>query len=249
MAKSNIIINTLVYEQAHNNGVQQIDFLDDIKVQGIDTVEVRREYFFEIKNEIGPLKEKISQNNMNLYLSIPDMIFDPAGHVNSKFSQYVKEAESMDAIAMKMNIGHFQKAQLSDWNMFQELMSDKVQLNVENDQTQLNGTLAPISEFFNIVEEKQIKIKFVFDSYNWRYTDEDEMIAAQQLKSYITILHFKNVVRSDNSYQVVPFDQGIGDWKLLLNAMPINTPIVLEYPEASFDQLKKQIGTLVKELN
>lgn len=248
MNKSNIIINTLVYEQANSDGIEQIDFLDDIQDQGINTVEVRREYFKDIKSEIEPLKQKVDQNNMKLYLSIPDMIFDPAGHVNAKFGQYVKEAELMSAVAMKMNVGHYEKAQLSDWDMLDQLMSKTVQLNVENDQTKLNGTLAPIVEFFKIVEKKHLNIKFVFDSYNWRYTDEDEMVAIKQLNSYVTILHLKNVVKTDSGYQVAAFDQGIGDWQALLAAMPSNTPVVLEYPEASAEQLEKQIKTLTKEL-
>ncbi|QIL51186.1 hypothetical protein G7084_07720 [Weissella coleopterorum] len=248
MAKTKIIINTLVYEQAHSNGMQQIDFVDDVKAQGIDMIEVRREYFTDIKKEIPSLTNKIRQNNFKLYLSIPDMIFDFDGHVNGKFIQYVNEAELMSATAMKMNIGHFEKAQLSDWMILEQSMSKKIQLNVENDQTILNGTLTPIVDFFKIIEEKQLNIKFVFDSYNWRYVDEDEIVAAQKLYPYISILHLKNVIKWDKSYKVVAFDQGIGEWRTLLNDMPRNVLVALEYPEASSEQLKNQINKLEKEL-
>lgn len=244
MTERQLILNTLVYNDDVAAGTLQLDLLPKIVDLGVKAVEVRREFFKDVVNELPVVAAKAQELGLAMYLSIPDMLFNEGGILNPKFEQYVAEAEALHSVAMKMNVGHFTEASDETFAALKVAMSKTVKLNVENDQTQLNGTMAPIKQFLTLAADKDLAIDFVFDSANWRFADEDEMIAAELLHDNTDILHLKNVIKTDAGLQVVPFDKGDIDWKKLIDKMPEAAPIALEYPTVSQEALGKDVDAL-----
>ncbi|TYC49082.1 sugar phosphate isomerase [Weissella muntiaci] len=248
MAERQLIINTLVFENDVVAGAKQQDLLAKISKLGIKAVEARREFFKDFSVELENLAEAARELEMQVYLSIPDVLFDENGALNPKFNQYVAEAERIDAVAMKMNIGSFEKATDAEFAALKLAMSKRVQLNVENDQSKLNGTMAPIKKFLSLTKTKGLAINFVFDVANWRFVDEDELAAAKLLSEATTVIHLKNAVLTESGHMVVPFDQGNIDWKTVLRSFSNELPVALEYPVESDQALLKDVVNLKAEL-
>jgi Sugar phosphate isomerases/epimerases len=244
MTERQLILNTLVYNDDVVAGTLQLDLLPKIVDLGVESVEVRREFFNDLESELAVVAAKSQELGLSIYLSIPDMLFNEGGVLNPMFEQYVAEAEVLHSVAMKMNVGHFTEASDETLAELRDKMSKTVKLNVENDQTELNGTMAPIKEFLTLAGAEDLNIDFVFDSANWRFVDEDEMVAAELLYGHTDILHLKNVIKAGDGLEVVPFDKGVIDWKALIESLPLGTPIALEYPTTSLESLRKDVNTL-----
>lgn len=244
MEKSNIVLNTLVFDQQHQEGLSQADMLNKITSFDLSTAEVRREYFTNIADETIAIAEQNKKLGLKLFYSVPETIFTKDGLLNPDLPKYFKEAETMGISSLKMNIGNFEAYSGNLASDLKPYSDAKIEFNIENDQTELNGTINNISTFLNAVKQANIDIKFVFDLGNWRYVGQSENDAATKLHDFVRYIHVKNVlIDNNNKYAVVPLDKGVINWQETLRLLPSSLPIALEYP-ATDNEIRSGIQLL-----
>ncbi|HBF74782.1 MAG TPA: sugar phosphate isomerase [Lactobacillus sp.] len=245
MNKNNIVLNTLVFDEEHNEGVKQTEMLSQVAGFGIKNAEVRREYFTDPMAAAPAIGKTVKKLGLKLFYSVPKTIFTDDGELNPDLPLYFEEASKMGVSSLKMNIGHFDKFTGDLHTALARYSDSDIEFNVENDQGQLNGSTQNILKFLNASKNENIDIKFVFDLGNWRFVGEKENDAAKSLKPFVRYIHVKNdIVDEQSKCQVVALDQGIINWKATLKLLPNNLPVALEYP-ATDDEIKAGINLLV----
>lgn len=238
-----LVVNTLAFNEAIQAGEQQVDQLQKLFDLNVMNVEVRREFFQDITHELPVLAAQARELGMSVYYSIPDMLFIANGELNPQMAEYIAEARMLGALAIKMNVGHFGGHEARQLAELRAILPDDIQLNVENDQTPLNDHVAPIKHFLTMAREAYLPINFVFDNANWVFQDENPISAARELAPFTTVLHLKNVVTTDDGYQVVAYHAGEIDWRQQLDILG-HVQICLEYPVASVADLANDIANL-----
>lgn len=233
MDSNKIVLNTLVFDTEHNNGLAQPDMLQKVADFGIKTVEVRREYFKDISAETAAVKEINAKLGLKVFYSVPEKIFTDSGDLNPELSAYFAEAKVMGVSAVKMNIGNFTGFTDATLAGLSQVLNSGIQLNVENDQTSQNGSSKNIINFLEAAQAKNLDIKFVFDLGNWRFVNENEQAVAKTISQYVRYIHVKNVTQANGKTAVVALDKGLIDWQSTLKDLPTTVPVALEYPATS----------------
>ncbi|AEV95968.1 sugar phosphate isomerase/epimerase family protein [Pediococcus claussenii] len=234
--------NLLLLNQEHEDGKQQLELLQELYELGFRSFEVRREFFFNIDEEIPAIRNWAQEHNIELFYSIPDELFVD-GMLNSKLLQYIKESHTMGIKKAKFNIGdyeHFQGDFKASFETLEKTL-DGLEINVENDQTQTSGRIKPILKFLNDIKNSQINVGYVYDLGNWEFTGENFFEAAETLKNFIRYIHVKDVTEGP---EVRPLDEGQLDWRKALDVLPTNVPIALEYPVLSNAVIESGINKL-----
>lgn len=190
----------------------------------IKGVEVRKEFFApepkKREGELLAILETGKQNGWEIRYSIPEPLFTAEG-LNPDFAQWKKEAELLQAVSVKMNIGDLTGiAQVTK----EQLMPLPFQLTIENDQTPENGYLDPVLRALKRIEEQALPIGYTFDLGNWAVMGEDAAESFAKTKERITIFHLKNV---DEQQRTTLLDEGIFDWRHFLTG---SWPVGIEYP-------------------
>lgn len=244
---SEVVVNTLVYLDQLNAGTLQSELIKGIKGVGGDSAEIRREFIHDFETELPEIKRVAEDEGLQLFYSVPDEVFEN-GAVNPRLKGYLDEGTKMGIHAIKFNIGDFAnfKGNLAKELAF--LSNSPIQVNVENDQTQVSGTMNPIAEFLAAVDVNEIDIRYVYDLGNWRFVGEDELKAAKDFAKYTRYIHVKDVTTVDGQPQVVPLDKGDIDWRQALSLLPGYVPVAIEYPVDSDAVLADGISLVKKEL-
>ncbi|APX71802.1 TIM barrel protein [Companilactobacillus allii] len=243
-----LILNTLIFAKDVENGTSQVSLLECASKLGAYGVEVRREYFKDIKNELSDVARRANEDGLKLYYSVPDVIFEEDGSLNPKITQYFSEGETMGIKKIKFNIGHFDRFTGNLKKVLGELPIDKIEMNVENDQTQISGSVSSLLTFLKAVKENNIDIGYVYDLGNWAFTEQDAVDSAKALATYTRYIHLKNIVSSNGSLSTsADLNNGIFDWKKVLTYLPNNVDLALEYPIDTDEQIKSQMN-IVKTL-
>ncbi|WP_203641422.1 sugar phosphate isomerase/epimerase family protein [Levilactobacillus andaensis] len=244
MDKQDIVLNTLVFDQQHNDGEAQLSMLQRVVDFGIKQAEVRREFFTDPAAEAADIKDFIEKHQLKLFYSVPEKIFTDDGALNPELPTYFAEAKAMGVTSLKMNIGNF-AAFNGDLVSALSLYADSgIEFNVENDQSTANGSSANILKFLEAVKAVNVDIKFVFDLGNWRFVNENELDVAKKLSDFTRYIHVKNDVLGGAKPNVVALDKGVIDWKAALKILPKGLPVALEYP-ATDDEIRHGIDLLV----
>lgn len=230
MDKQNIVLNTLVFDQQHQNGESQLSMLQRVVKFGIKNAEVRREFFNDPAQEAPEIHQFVQENGLKLFYSVPEKIFTDKGQINPELPTYFEEAKAMGVSSLKMNIGNYM-AYVGDLaKAFTPYLESGIEWNVENDQTTANGSSKNLLVFLDAMKQENIDIKFVFDMGNWRFVHENEETVAKAIRPYVRYIHVKNVVTNNGHCSVVATDKGIIDWKKTLSLLPSDLPVALEYP-------------------
>jgi len=191
MKKSQIVLNHLVFASDRENGRQQLDMLKKVVGFGIQSAELRREYFDDIIAETPAISTYAKSENLRLFYSVPDDLF--VNHrVNPKLSQYYHEAIQLGVSVIKFNTGDFETLLPEDIVAIDKLLQLGIQTNIENDQTQTSGKMHAIEKFMTAAHAADLAIGYVYDMGNWRYVGENELTAAKQLASYVRYIHVKD---------------------------------------------------------
>lgn len=227
-----IVVNTLEFQKELQNGVAQASLFEKIANLGATGVEVRREYITDFDQELADIKANSQKFNLTVFYSVPDEVF-VNGQLNDQLPQYLDEGAQMGITAIKFNTGDYANFQGDLKATLAPIVSTGIQVNVENDQTQVSGTIASLHHFLQDVKANQIDLGYVYDLGNWRYVGEDEITAAQQLGEFTRYIHLKDVEIVNGKPAVVPLDDGELDWHEVLNILPKNLPIAIEYPSDS----------------
>ncbi|GAK31795.1 sugar phosphate isomerase [Weissella oryzae SG25] len=229
MNVAQIVLNNLVFDKEHQAGENQLTMLKKALEFNISQVELRREYFFDIENEIKDIKNFTNTHGIKLFYSVPDELFIN-GELNTKLDMYFAEAQAMGVSVIKFNIGEFddiRAKQLEKLAMYSKILD---QMNIENNQIKSMGSISAIQKFMEIMVEHDLAIGYVYDMGNWRYVGENEMKAAQALRQYVKYIHVKDGLGFASDSKTVPLGQGEIDWPAILAILPKMLPVALEYP-------------------
>lgn len=227
MKDEKLVLNFLVYADRVANGELQGELLQEIADLGFNQVEVRREYFKDLNSEMSVIQSEAERLNLKLFYSVPDEVYIN-GEINPKLEQYLEEARKMGVQHIKWNIGDFNgdihEAELK------ALLNKDIAISIENDQTQTSGTIKAIDNYMKEIKRAGLSIGYVYDLGNWRFVGEDEVRAAELLKNYVHYIHVKDVRYEEEKPQAAGLDRGEINWRKVLDNLPNNVPIAIEYP-------------------
>lgn len=239
MDNEKLVINTLVFIDDLKSGVPQSIIIDKVQELGIKNVEVRREFIKDFTREIVDIKEKTNKYKINLFYSIPEWIFKENKLRDKEIEGYFIEANKMNCENVKLNIGEVNELLIEDVNKIEELCKKyNINLTIENDQTFENGRAEKIYKFLKRNRELGGSISFTFDVGNWIFQNEDSIINAEILNEFVTYIHLKNV---DENRGNTLIDKGILNLKNILDKLPKDLPMAIEYPCYSIDELRLEI--------
>jgi sugar phosphate isomerase/epimerase len=235
--KNQIVANLQLFDSEWQSGAKQSQLISEAASLGFENVEIRREYFHDVEEEIPAIVEAVAHAHVDLFYSVPDSVFVD-GSLNPMLQTYVDEAKRMGASHIKWAVGDFasfagDSEELKE--MLAPIVSQGVIANVENDQSQLNGTIAPIKRFMEAVRDAGVDLGYTDDIGNWHFTGEDPFDAARQLAPFVRYIHVKDNVLGGQKPAVAPLDAGDLPWRSILDLLPHDTPIGLEFPTASHD--------------
>ncbi|ABJ56122.1 sugar phosphate isomerase/epimerase family protein [Oenococcus oeni] len=245
-----IFLNTLIFADRIKNGEKQIDLLDEIKQAGADGVEARYEYFKDFDAEAPLIKERAKKLNLQISLSIPDELFEDNGGLNKQLPEYYRQNLLLGSKRAKFNTGNFSAFNGNLKENFSNIPNG-LQLDVENDQTELSGHIENILPFLKSVQQAGLNIAFVYDLGNWAYTKGDAIENAKKLAPYTEYIHFKNVKGTgDKLITTEDLDDGRFDWKKIADILPKNVDSAIEFSIDSDEKIASQVkllkGKLVK---
>lgn len=244
MKTEQIVLNLLVFDQARKAGMQQLAMLHHVVDLGIGAAEIRREYFDDVTAEIAGIASYAKAHQLQLFYSVPDELFVNQ-QLNPKLTQYYDEAQAMGVTAIKFNIGDFVAFSQSDVSELKQLLARGIQTNIENDQTLVSGRLMPIQRFMVGVQQSGLDVGYVYDMGNWRYVNEDEVVAAQQLSHVVRYIHVKDDQGVAEILKTVPLGEGEIQWQNILQLLPSNVPVAIEYPTQDDTVIKRGIDDLL----
>ncbi|RHW39100.1 sugar phosphate isomerase/epimerase [Neobacillus notoginsengisoli] len=243
MKKDQIVINTLVYLEDLKAGVPQSEMLDWVHELGLKNIEVRREFIKE-HQELQDIKNKSEQHGMKVFYSIPDVLYENQQLNVESLEVYYKEAYDMNCHAIKLNIGDYGQISEADLKAVARLAEQyNVKLTVENDQTESNGRSQKIIDFLTEVKQLGGPITFTFDIGNWLFQGEDPVENAKLLQSFVTYIHIKDIDEEKNTRLL---NDGLVDWKKIIEILPKEIPVAIEYPISTKEVLVSEIHKLVE---
>jgi len=238
-----LILNTWIFEQAVAQGTSQVDLVARVAALGADGIEVRREYFTDLAHETVAVGAAAKQAGILVNYSVPDEVFEDDGTINPKLPTYFAEGQAMGIQKIKFNTGHFDRFTGDLAAELAKLPLDQIEMNVENDQTAVSGTVSAIKTFLDAVHaQTTADLGYVYDLGNWAFTHGDALASAQALAPYTHYVHLKNTVADHGKLQTTDdLDTGMYDWRQLLTYLPRDVHYALEYPMATDAQIAQQI--------
>lgn len=245
-----VILNTWVFEALVQQGTSQIDLTQRVADLGADGIEVRREYFTDISRETVAVGQLAKQLGLIVNYSVPDEVFTTTGDVNPLLPTYFAEGQAMGIQKIKFNTGHFDRFTGDLATAFAQLPLDQIEMNVENDQTPVSGTVSAIQAFLTAAHQAGLTtLGYVYDLGNWAFTHGDAAASAQALANDTHYIHLKNTRDQQGTLlTTADLDTGIYDWRQLLKLLPNDVPFALEYPMATDDEITQQLQLLRAEV-
>jgi sugar phosphate isomerase/epimerase len=245
-----LVINTLVFLEQLKNGVPQSELLDTIHELGVKKAEIRREFIKNFESELSDIKNKASELEIELFYSVPEVLYKNGELQSTDIEKYFKEAFAMECLHVKMNIGEFCEVTSQDVSNLNKLTEQyHMNITVENDQSAANGKVTKIKKFVEAFRQLGGNLSVTFDIGNWIWQKEDPAENAKLLREYVTYIHLKDVSGKE-SPNVVLLNEGELDWKNIIDLLPQDVPLALEYPcgTDAAQQLVTELRKL-KELN
>lgn len=225
-----IIVVTAAYgaDKVREAGGQRA-ILHVIAGAGADGVEIRRELFNEAElASLSTLAGSIELLGLLACYSAPDALFTPDGILNPMLPRYLEEAATLNALWLKVSLGHFSDRQQLD--ALRALLDETgMTLVVENDQTNC-GQLAPMQRFKAACRVMNLPVNLTFDMGNWLWVGESPEEAAKHLAPAVSYIHVKAAVPHQQQYRAVPPDHDNTRWQALLDQLPADAPRGIEFP-------------------
>ncbi|MCI1882497.1 MAG: sugar phosphate isomerase/epimerase [Sporolactobacillus sp.] len=249
MDPERIVLNTLVYEKDHKEGKSQAQLIEKAADTGVKNVEIRREYNSPSSAEIPQMKKAADKYGIQLLYSIPGLVFKNGQVAEADLNAYLQEAQQLGCQEIKLNIGDYKDFKGNLAQALKPFTEKGIRINVENDQSQENGTLRPIKTFLQDCASVGVPIGYVYDIVNWYFVGEDPSENAKQLAPFTKYIHLKDVKRKpDGSYVVAPLNKGEVDWQSIVKLLPEGLNVAIEYPCAGDQEVHDGLQIL-KELD
>lgn len=245
-----VVLNTLVFEDDVKKGISQVDLIDRVKNLDADGIEVRREYFTDLDQELAEVGSKAQKAGLIVNYSVPDVVFEENGKLNPKLDQYFNEGRTMGISKIKFNTGYFKNFKGDLKAEFSKIPLTEMEMNVENDQTSVSGTVEAINRFLSAIHDEGFTgIGYVYDLGNWAFTRGNAIASADTLANFTNYIHLKNIIDDhDELITSDDLDTGIYDWRDILNHLPKDVQFALEYPMSSDESVQQQLQLLKKEI-
>lgn len=196
---------------------------------GADGVEIRRELFSaEELLALPALGESIELLSLLACYSAPAALFMPDGQLNPDLPRYLAEANTLNALWLKVSLGHF--SDKHSLEALHALLDDSgMALVVENDQTDC-GQLAPMQRFKAACRVMALPVTLTFDMGNWLWVGDSPEEAARHLAPAVSYIHVKAAVQHKDQFRAVAPDATDARWLDLLNQLPADAPRGIEFP-------------------
>jgi sugar phosphate isomerase/epimerase len=196
---------------------------------GADGVEIRRELFnSEELLALPALGESIELLGLLACYSAPAALFMPDGTLNPDLPRYLAEASTLNALWLKLSLGHFCDKQPLE--ALRTLLNESgMTLVVENDQTDC-GQLAPMQRFKAACRVMTLPVTLTFDMGNWLWVGDSPEEAARHLAPAVRYIHVKAAVAHKDQFRAVAPDHTDTRWMELLNQLPTDAPRGIEFP-------------------
>ena len=151
---------------------------------------------------------------------------------------------------IKFNTGYFKNFKGDLKEEFSKFPLEEIEMNVENDQTPVSGTVKAINEFLSAIHAVGFTgIGYVYDLGNWAFTHGDAIASADALANYTNYIHLKNTIDNQGELSTSDdLDTGVYDWRDILTHLPKDVQFALEYPMSSDELIQQQIQLLKKEI-
>ena len=228
--KRKIMVVTAAYghDQVRAAGGQTA-MLPIIAEAGADGVEIRRELLTDAElHTLSTVASAIEIFGLLACYSAPEPLFLEDGSLNPRLPELLEEAQALQALWLKVSLGHFSHTEQFDV-LRQWLDNSGMELVVENDQTDC-GQLAPMQRFKAACRDMALPVTLTFDMGNWLWVGDSPEEAAQNLASTVGYIHVKAAVTHRDSYRAVPPDTADPRWLALLKTLPNDVPRGIEFP-------------------
>ncbi|MBF8465273.1 sugar phosphate isomerase/epimerase [Klebsiella oxytoca] len=225
-----IIVVTAAYGNDHVKALGgQSAVLPFIAGSGADGVEIRRELFTPDElSRLAELAADIERRGLLVCYSAPEALFAADGSLNPRLSDFLLEAQTLNALWLKLSLGHF--SHHDDLEALREILQESgMALVVENDQTDC-GQLAPMQRFKAACRVNQLPITLTFDMGNWLWVGDSPEEAARHLAPAVSYIHVKAAEPHHSQFRAVPPDEASARWLALLNNLPADAPRGIEFP-------------------
>ena len=181
---------------------------------GADGVEIRRELFSaaELK-QLPTLAADIEKQGLLACYSAPQALFTDNGELNPHLPSLLEEAQTLNALWLKLSLGHFIHNQ-----------------QLETLRDILSGQLAPMQRFKAACRVHQMPVTLTFDMGNWLWVGDSPEEAARHLAPAVSYIHVKAAEPHHEKYRAVPPDQADARWLALLDNLPADAPRGIEFP-------------------
>lgn len=225
-----IIVVTAAYGADHVRQMGgQRAILPVIAAGGADGVEIRRELFNDEELQALPtLAQSIELLGLFACYSAPAALLMPDGTLNPDLPRYLAEASTLNALWLKVSLGHFRDKQPLE-ALRELLLESGMTLVVENDQTDC-GQLAPMQRFKAACRVMELPVTLTFDTGNWLWVGESPEEAAHHLAPAVSYIHVKAAVPHHQHFRAIPPDNDDARWMDLLNQLPADAPRGIEFP-------------------
>ncbi|MBZ7305725.1 sugar phosphate isomerase/epimerase family protein [Klebsiella oxytoca] len=230
-----IIVVTAAYGNDHVKALGgQSAVLPFIAGSGADGVEIRRELFTPDElSRLAELAADIERRGLLVCYSAPEALFAADGSLNPRLSDFLLEAQTLNALWLKLSLGHF--SHHDDLEALREILQESgMALVVENDQTDC-GQLAPMQRFKAACRVNQLPITLTFDMGNWLWVGDSPEEAARHLAPAVSYIHVKAAEPHHLQFRAVPPDEASARWLALLNNLPADAPRGIEFPLTGHD--------------
>ncbi|MFS1663904.1 sugar phosphate isomerase/epimerase family protein [Streptococcus sp. zg-JUN1979] len=239
MRKEDIILNTIVFKEALDKGIKQVDLLDSIKTLGLRRVEIRREFLGDITSDLLLLKAKADELDVELFYSInEDFVLDHKIHPNLQL--FCQEAALIGAPFIKLNVGDASRISLSELEEWHKQLDTGIGIRLENNQDPQFASISNCQLMMAKCQKANLPISFVFDTGNWAWVGENVFEALDALKDVSTYIHCKNYHKQEDEVMLTSLFAGDLDMLGLMNMFSDVEYIAFEYP-ASVDIIKKDL--------
>ena len=231
-----IIVVTAAYGNDHVKALGgQSAVLPFIAGSGADGVEIRRELFSADElNRLAELAADIERRGLLVCYSAPEALFAADGALNPHLSDLLQEAQTLNALWLKLSLGHFTHHHGLE-TLRDILRESGMALVVENDQTDC-GQLAPMQRFKAACRVNQLPITLTFDMGNWLWVGDSPEEAARHLAPAVSYIHVKAAEPHHSHFRAVPPDEASGRWLALLDNLPADAPRGIEFPLTGHDR-------------
>ena len=230
-----IIVVTAAYGNDHVKALGgQSAVLPFIAGSGADGVEIRRELFSADElNSLAELAADIERRGLLVCYSAPEALFAADGALNPHLSDLLQEAQTLNALWLKLSLGHFTHHHGLE-TLRDILRESGMALVVENDQTDC-GQLAPMQRFKAACRVNQLPITLTFDMGNWLWVGDSPEEAARHLAPAVSYIHVKAAEPHHSHFRAVPPDEASGRWLALRDNLPAAAPRGIEFPLTGHD--------------